>query len=235
MKLSELVIAAMPPTRELGASQTAITLGKRSEAMRFLRVLVLVIGVGSISGCATSESLWVPNESLLAELVKIDPELEPAQVGDVASRFFDDAITDRETGVQLEGRARARRWREAFGAVRARFAEGGAVTVGFNACFPKLFVVPKDSDGSDVSEFMKRGWQCQLIQRNGPSVANLRKDSLVAKYLNEKGDLVAGNDIPLMHADLNGAFLQRNPKDIQVSLYGEARTRYAKIENAWER
>jgi hypothetical protein len=202
--------------------------------MKLVRVVGLAVVVSLCVGCGPSPK-WVPNENLLAELVKIDPELEPAQVGDVAGRFFDDAITDRETGVQLEGKARARRWREAFEAVRARFAEGGAVTAGFNTCFPKSFLVPKDSDGSDVSEFMKRGWQCQLIQRNGPSVAKLRKDSLVSKYLNETGDLVAGSDIPLMHADVNGAYLRRDPEDMQVSLYGEARTRYAKIENQWER
>jgi hypothetical protein len=202
--------------------------------MKLIRVVGFAVIVSLCVGCGPSPK-WVPNENLLAELVKIDPELEPAQAGDVASRFFDDAITDRETGVQLEGEARARRWREAFEAVRARFAEGGAVTAGFNACFPKSFAIPKDSDGRDIGQFMERGWQCQLIQRDGPSVAKLRKDSLVAKYLNEKGDLFAGNDIPVMHADLNGAYLRRNPKDIQVFLYGEARTRYGKIENAWER
>jgi hypothetical protein len=202
--------------------------------MKLVRVVGLAMTVSLCVGCGPSPK-WVPNENLLAELVKIDPELEPAQVGDVASRFFDDAITDRETGVQLEGKARAKRWREAFEAVRTRFAEGGPVTAGFNACFPRSFLVPKDSDGSDVSEFMKRGWQCQLIQRNGPSVAKLRKDSLVSKYLNGKGDLVAGSDIPLMHADVNGAYVRRDLEDMQVSLYGEARTRYERIENAWER
>jgi hypothetical protein len=209
-------------------------LGKQPKVMKLVRVVGLAMTVSLCGGCGPSPK-WVPNENLLAELVKIDPELEPAQVGDVASRFFDVAITDRETGVQLEGKARAKRWREAFEAVRARFARGGALTAGFNACVPKPFLVPKDSDGSDVSEFMKRGWQCQLIQRNGPSVAKLRKDLLVSKYLNEKGDLVAGRDIVLMHADLNGAYLRRDPKDIQVSLYDEARTRYAKIQDAWER
>jgi hypothetical protein len=209
-------------------------LGKQPKAMKAGGVIGLIVTVSLCVGCGPSPK-WVPNENLLAELVTIDPELEPAQVGDVASRFFDDAITDRETGVQLEGMARASRWRKAFEAVRERFANGGAVTAGFNTCFPKSFVVPEDSDGRDVSEFMKRGWQCQLIQRNGPSVAKLRKDPLVSKYLNEKGDLVAGSDIELMHADLNGAYVQRDPKDIQDSLYGEARTRYAKIEDAWER
>jgi hypothetical protein len=203
--------------------------------MKLIRVVGLVMIVSLGLGCGRPNPKWVPNEDLLAELVKIDPELEPAHAGDVASRFFDAAITDSETGVELEGKPRARRWREAFEAVRARFAEGGPVTAGFSACFPKSFLVPKDSDGNDVSEFMKRGWQCQLIQRNGPSVAKLRKDSLVSKYLNEEGDLVAGSDIVLMHSDLNGAYLRRNPKDVQVSLYGEARTRYAKIEDAWER
>jgi hypothetical protein len=209
-------------------------LGKQPQAMKLVRVVGLVMIVGLSVGCGTSSSMWVPNESLLAELVKIDPELDPTRAGEIADQFFDDAITDRETGVELEGKTRARRWREAFEAVRERFAEGGTVTAGFSTCFPKSFLVPKDSDGSEVSEFMKRGWQCQLIQRNGPSVAKLRKDPLVSKYLNEKGDLVAGSDIELMHADLNGAYLRRNPKDMQVSLYGEARARYAKIEIAWE-
>lgn len=203
--------------------------------MKAVRVVGLLMIASLSISCGRPSSKFVPNEKLLAQLVKIDPEIEPARAGDVAGQFFDDATRVRETGVELEGKTRARRWREAFEAVRASFAEGGAATAGFNTCFPKSFLVPKDSDGSDVSEFMKRGWQCQLIQRNGPSVVRLRNDSLVSKYLNEKGDLVAGSDIELMHADLNGAYLRRNPKDIQVSLYGEARTRYAKIENAWER
>jgi hypothetical protein len=210
-------------------------LGKQSEAMRFLRVLALVIGVGSFAGCGMSESSWVPNEKLLAEMTTVDLEVEPARAGDVASRFFDDAITDRETGVELSGPKRAKRFREAFEVVRERFAAGGEVTAGFSACFPESFSIPKDSDGRDVSQFMERGWQCQLIQRNGPSVAKLRKDLLVTKYLDEKGNLVTRGDVELMHQDLNGAFVRRNPKDLEASLYGEARGNYAKVVNAWER
>lgn len=210
-------------------------MGKQSEAMRYLRVLALVVVIGSLAGCGTSESSWVPNENLLAEMVTVDPEVEPARAGDVASGFFDDAITDSETGVELSGSKRAKRFREAFNVVRERFAAGGEVTAGFSTCFPQAFSIPKDSDGRDVSQFMERGWQCQLIQRNGPSVAKLRKDPLVLKYLDEKGNLVTRGDVELMHQDLNGAFVRRDPKDILVSLYGEARANYAKVVNAWER
>jgi hypothetical protein len=202
--------------------------------MKLIRVVGFAVIVSLCVGCGPSPK-WVPNENLLAELVKIDPELEPAQAGDVASRFFDDAITDRETGVQLEGEARARRWREAFEAVRARFAEGGTVTAGFNACFPKSFAIPKDSDGRDIGQFMERGWQCQLIHRDGASVAKLRKDPLVTKYLDETGNLVALGEVPQMHSDVNGAFVQRDLNDDQVVVNSAALAQYEKILNAWER
>jgi hypothetical protein len=195
----------------------------------------LVVVIGSVTSCRDSRSPWVPNEQLLAEIVTIDPETDPARAGAVASQFFDDAVTDSKTGVELTGPNRAERFREAFDVFRRRLGAGGDVAAGFNACFPGSFVIPKASDVSDVSELIKRGWQCQLIQRNGPSVAKLRKDPLVAKYLDANGNLVAPADIELMHQDLNGAYSRRNPQDSQKSLYGEARSTYKKVVNAWER
>jgi hypothetical protein len=202
--------------------------------MRFFRVLSLV-GLVALSGCSGSQSTWVPNEKLLAEMVTVDIEAEPARAGKLADEFFDDAVSNSETGVELSGSKRAQRFRKAFEVVRKRFALGGAVTAGFNACFPESFTIPKDSDGRDIGQFMERGWQCQLIQRNGASVAKLRKDPLVTKYLDETGNLVALGEVPQMHSDVNGAFVQRDPNDDQVVVNSEALAQYEKILNAWER
>jgi hypothetical protein len=202
--------------------------------MRFFRVLSLV-GLVTLSGCSDSGSTWVPNEKLLAELVTVDVEAEPARAGKLANEFFGDAVSNSETGIELSGSKRAQRFREAFAVVRERFAAGGEGTAGFNACFPESFTIPKDSDGRDIGQFMERGWQCQLIQRDGPSVAKLRMDPLVTKYLDETGNLVALGEVPQMHSDVNGAFVQRDPNDDQVVVNSLALAQYEKILNAWER
>jgi hypothetical protein len=183
-------------------------------------------------GCGGSETRWVPNEALLAEMVKLNPETEPKQVGKAVRRYFDEALLDAKRQKELKGKKRKTRYVDAFEVLRSSYLDGGAVVSGFNVCFPESYSPPKDSE---VPQLMIYGWECQLIQGNGPSVAVLRKDPLVAKYLDAKGDLVAGSDIDLMHDDLNGAIYRIDPSNSQRPLYPDAQGNLEKILNQWER
>lgn len=197
----------------------------------FLSIFVLA-SPSLLVGCGDSNSGWVPNEALLAEIVVINPETEAKSVGKAVRRYFDEALRDAKREKELTGEKRKDRYREAFELLRARYADAGLVTAGFTVCFPKSYSPPKDED---VNQLMIYGWQCQLVQGNGPSVALVRKDPLVAKYLDTKGVLVAGSDIDQMHDDLNGAFYRLDPDDQTRSLYPEAEDNLRRILRQWER
>jgi hypothetical protein len=183
-------------------------------------------------GCGGSEPRWVPNEVLLAEIVTMNPETEAKQVGNAVRQFFDEALLMGNSDQGLTGNKRKDRYRDAFAVLRSSYLNGGAVVSGFNVCFPESYSPPKDSG---VPQLMIYGWECQLIQGNGPSVALLRKDPLVARYLDAKGDLVAAGDIDLMHDDLNGAMYRIDPSNSQRPLYPDAQGNLEKILNQWER
>jgi hypothetical protein len=199
---------------------------------RLFRLGCVVVFSSLLAGCGGSESRWVPNEALLAEIVTINPETEAKQVGKAVRRYFDEALVDGKKGKRLTGKKRKDRYRDAFAALRSSYLDGGPVVSGFNVCFPESYSPPKDSE---VPQLMIYGWECQLIQGNGPSVALLRKDPLVARYLDAKGDLVAAGDIDLMHDDLNGAMYRIDPSNSQRPLYPDAQGNLEKILNQWER
>jgi hypothetical protein len=199
---------------------------------RIFLTVFLLVAPSLLVGCGGSEEKWVPNETLLAEIVKLNPQSEAKQVGKAVRRYFDEALLDAKKEKELTGKKRKTRYVDAFEVLRSRYAAGGLVTAGFNVCFPKSYSPPKDED---VNQLMIYGWQCQLIEGNGPSVALVRKDPLVAKYLDAKGHLVAGSDIDQMHEDLNGAFYRLDPSDQTRSLYPEAEDNLRRILRQWER
>jgi hypothetical protein len=199
---------------------------------RLFRLGWVVVFSSLLAGCGGSVSRWVPNEALLAEIVTMNPETEAKQVGKAVRQFFDEALAMGNSDKLLTGKKRKDRYRDAFAVLRSTYLDGGAVVSGFNVCFPESYSPPKDSE---VPQLMIYGWECQLIQGNGPSVALLRKDPLVAKYLDSKGDLVAGSDIDLMHEDLNGAIYRIDPSNSQRPLYSDAQGNLEKILNQWER
>jgi hypothetical protein len=199
---------------------------------RLFRTTLLVAMSSLLIACGSSKPKWTPNEALLAEIVIMDPETDASGAGDSVGEFFYRANVDPETGVKLSGSKRAKRNREAFEVVRQRLASAGAVVAGFNVCFPGSYVTPKDVS---IDQLMTYGWECQLIQGNGQSVAALRKDPLVAKYLDANGNLVAGKDIDLMHEELNGAMYRIDPSNSQHSLYPDAQGNLEKVLYEWRR
>jgi hypothetical protein len=199
---------------------------------RLFRLGWVVVFSSLLAGCGGSVFRWVPNEALLAEIVTMNPETEAKQVGKAVRQFFDEALLMGNSDKGLTGKKRKDRYRDAFAVLRSTYLDGGAVVSGFRVCFPESYSLPKDSE---VPQLMIYGWECQLIQGNGPSVALLRKDPLVAKYLDSKGDLVAGSDIDLMHEDLNGAIYRIDPSNSQRPLYPDAQGNLEKILNQWER
>jgi hypothetical protein len=199
---------------------------------RLFRLGWVVVFSSLLAGCGGSVSRWVPNEALLAEIVTMNPETEAKQVGKAVRQFFDEALAMGNSDKLLTGKKRKDRYRDAFAVLRSTYLDGGAVVSGFNVCFPESYSPPKDSE---VPQLMIYGWECQLIQGNGPSVALLRKDPLVARYLDAKGDLVAAGDIDLMHDDLNGAMYRIDPSNSQRPLYPDAQGNLEKILNQWER
>jgi hypothetical protein len=202
-------------------------LGRRT----FIGVFILA-SPSLLVGCGGSESRWVPNETLLSEIVTINPETEAKRVGKAVRRYFDEALLDAKREKELMGKKRKDRYLDAFGVLRSRYAEAGASTAGFNVCFPKSYSPSKDED---VNQLMIYGWQCQLVQGNGPSVAMVRKDPLVAKYLDTEGNLVVGSDIDQMHDDLNGAFFRLDPNDQTRPFYPEAEGNLRRILRNWKR
>ena len=204
----------------------------RSLSRKAFLLVFSLVAPSLLVGCGGSESKWVPNETLLVETMKFNPETEAKQVGKGVRRYFDEALLDAKREKELTGKKRKTRYLAAFDVLRSRYAEGGLVTAGFNVCFPESYSPPKDAD---VNQLMTSGWECQLIQGNGPSVALLRKDPLVAKYLDAQGNLVAGSDIDQMHADLNGAFFRLNPSDQTRPLYPEAEGNLRRVLRQWER
>jgi hypothetical protein len=199
---------------------------------RSFRAICIVVSLGLLPGCGGSKPHWAPNETLLAEIVKLNPETEAKQVGKAVRRYFDEALLDAKREKELTGKKRKGRYLDAFEELRKRYADSGVLTAGFNVCFPNLYLPPKDRE---VRQLMIYGWQCQLVEGNGPSVAMVRKDPLVAKYLDAKGNLVAGSDIDQMHDDLNGAFYRLDPSDQTRSLYPEAEDNLRRILRQWER
>ena len=169
---------------------------------------------------------------MLAEIVTLNPETKATEVGAAARQYFDEALLDGKKDKVFTGKKRKNRYRDAFTFLRSRYVDGGPVVAGFNVCFPESYSPPKDSP---VIDLMTAGWECQLIQGNGPSVALVRKDPLVAKYLDENGNLVAGSDIKQMHEDLNGAFYRIDPSNSQHSLYPDAQGNLEKVLYEWER
>jgi hypothetical protein len=195
--------------------------------------IVWVVGFSSLlAGCRGPETRWVPNETLLAKIVTMNPETEAKPVGKAVRRYFDEALVDGGSQKEVAGEKRKSRYRDAFGVLRNRFKNGGVVTVGFNVCFPESYLTPKVPE---VPQLMIYGWECQLVQGNGPSVALVRKDPLVTKYLDAQGNLVAGEDIDLMHDDLNSAFFRIDPTNSQHSMYPEAEGNLRKVLRYWER
>ncbi len=196
------------------------------------RAVLFAITLSLLVGCGGSEAQWVPKDARLAEIVTMNPEFEAKRVGRAVRQYFDEALLIGKTDKGLMGKKRENRYRDAFEMLRRRFADGGVVTAGFNVCFPEAYSPAKDAD---VVQLMIFGWVCQLIQGNGPSVALLRKDPLVSKYLDAKGDLVARADINLMHRELHGAIYRIDPGNSQHSLYPDAQGNLEKILRQWER
>ncbi len=192
----------------------------------------LVVGSFLLFGCGGSKAGWVPDEALLAEAVMVNPETDALRVGRVVREYFDAAIFDAGSGNNLTGSKRTNRFRDAFEVLRSRYAAGGPLTHGFNACFPQSYSLPKDAS---INQLMIYGWECQLIQGNGPSVALLRKDPFVAKYLDARGNLVARGDIDQMHAELNGAMYLIDPTNSQRPAYPAAQGNLEKVLAQWER
>jgi hypothetical protein len=198
---------------------------------RLFRAVCVVVISGSLAGCGDADSRWIPNEKLLTEIVTMDPETKPVQVGKAVRRFFDEASLGA-SNEDLKGKKRLARYRDVFGVLRSRYRDGGKLVAGFNVCFPESYSPSQDRG---VPQLMIYGWECQLIQGNGPSVALLRKDPWVAKYLDENGELVARGDLEQMHDEINGAYYRIDPTNSQHSLYPDAQGNLEKVLRQWER
>ena len=199
---------------------------------------LIAIGL-MLAGCGNSVERWVPNETLLAEIVRTDPETNPARVGKVARQYFEQAVLDTSAGEGLKGKERKARFLEAFEVLRDRYAQSGDLGAGFNVCFPDSYDVPIGRKGErgdlPIDLIMTFGWECQLIQGNGPSVALLRKDPWVAKHLDAKGNLVVRGDLDQMHDDLHGAMFRIDPTNSQQAAYPDAQGNLEKVLKPWQR
>ncbi len=186
---------------------------------------LLVVLTALLVSCGGSSPRWVPSEALLAKIVTMDPETEPVKLGKAVRQFFDEASLDGGPN-RLKGKTRESRYLTVFEVLRSRYRTGGAVTAGFNICFPESY---SPSNRYGIPQLMIFGWQCQLIQRDGPSVALLRKDPLVSKYLDADGNLVARGDLDEMHDEINGAFYRMKSNDSLYPLYSEAVSNLEKV------
>jgi hypothetical protein len=160
--------------------------------LRFASLIVCLGFAVGTSGCGSSKPAWVADEAVLSELAKLNPEPEPS---------YEEA---------------KKRTQVAFDSLHTYFAANVPATDGFNICFPANYQAPKDSDPTRRFQFMQ---QCRLIQNNGPSMGELRRDPLVSKHLDNKGNLTAPADLEAFHRDLNDAWFKRDPTNEQLDLY----------------
>jgi hypothetical protein len=186
-----------------------------------LAVKSFLLGVAVLlgSGCGESGSAWKPDEAILKQFVERNPETENEQSRSRLIAFIDSAVTRNGTDLDPPYPKAQDRTREAFDAFRSYFSRNVSPSDGMNICFPASYEVPAKADPSYLFIYAQ---QCRLIELNGESVADLREDPRVARYLKPNGELVATGDLSQMHADLNATFYSRDPNDEQLFVYGSA-------------
>ena len=162
---------------------------------------------------------------------ELNPETESKKTGQVLYELFENAATRGGKDTPTDEQRKARNF-ETFESLRKYFTDKVSPTDGFNVCFPKSYETPNDES---VGQQVIFAIECRLIQENGPSVAELRRDPLVMKHLDAKGQLITGDDPLLLQKDLNGAFYRIDPKNAQRSLYPVAQGLLEKALGSWEK
>ncbi len=181
----------------------------------FLAGVAVLLG----SGCGESGPAWKPDEAILKQFVEHNPETENEQSRSRLIAFIDSAVTINGKDLDPPYQKAQDRTRDAFDVFRSYFSRNVSPLDGMNICFPASYEVPAKADPSYLFIYAQ---QCRLIQLNGESVADLRADPRVAKYLKSNGELVATGDLSQMHSDINATFYSRDPNDEQLFVYGSA-------------
>ncbi len=194
------------------------------------RNLVLSLAcVLALYGCGTSNPAWTPSLTLLDQFVEKNPETENRESRQLLVEFVKSAVT-RDGQDQPSSEEANKRRQAAFEALRAYFVKNMPPSDGLNICFPVDYRMSSRGEFDNLQFALAVAQECRLIQQNGPAVQKLRKDPLVAKYIDSDGDLVASGDLDLMHQEIHDATNRREPKD-------QKRLRYADvlslIQMAW--
>lgn len=198
----------------------------RSRTRNFVCSFACVL---ALSGCGASDPAWIPNSTLLNQFVEKNPETENRESRQLLLEFMKSAVT-RDDQDQPSSEEANKRRQAGFEALRAYFVKNMRPSDGLNICFPVDYGMSSRGEFDNLQFALAVAQECRLIQQNGPAVQKLRKDPLVAKYINSDGDLAASDDLDLMHQEIHNATNRREPKDQKRLMYANV---LSLIQMAW--
>ena len=175
--------------------------------------------------------VWKSDVAAMKVVAELNPETDSKKTGQMLYELFENAATRGGKDTPTDEQRKSRNF-ETYESLREYFTDKVSPTDGFNVCFPKSYETP---NVGSIGQQVIFAIECHLVQKDGPSVAELRKDPLVMKHLDAKGQLIAGDDPLQLQKDLNGAFYRIDPKNAQRSLYPEAQGLLEKALRSWEK